>query len=149
MTKKKTKHISKPKPTTISQQDTTQAQPVLEQYHQIAINLRISFSREQAGEALTEMNTMPENAQVAVVKALAKEAHVDAADVLTAVYELSPIKSVRKEARRSLIRLEEARIYPQWNVPIEQTSPYRIVAPSLPDQFTPDMPDVDEEPEEE
>ncbi len=114
MAKKKTKPIS------IAQEDNIEAQHVLEQYHQVAQNLRLSTDQKQAEAALTEINNMPEGAQIALLKALSKEHHSDAADVLLAINELSPIKSVRKEARRSLIQLEGARIYPGWRPPIQQ-----------------------------
>ena len=114
MAKKKTKPIS------IAQEDNIEAQHVLEQYHQVAQNLRQSTDQKQAESALTEINNMPEGAQIALLKALSKEPHTDAADVLLAINELSPIKSVRKEARRSLIQLEGARIYPGWRPPIQQ-----------------------------
>src|SRR5438128_3600076 len=114
MAKKKTKPIS------ILQEDNIQAQHLLEQYHQVAHNLRLSTDLEQAEAALTEINNMPEGAQIALLKALSKEQHTDAADVLLAINELSPTKSVRKEARRSLIRLEGARIYPRWKLPVPQ-----------------------------
>ena len=115
MAKKKNTQI------TVSQEDNTQAQHVLEQYHQIAGNLHTSADQEQAEAALTEINNLPEGAQMALLKALSKELHTDAADVLLALNELSPVKSVRKEARRSLIRLEGARIYPQWKPPVRPT----------------------------
>src|SRR5256885_13809311 len=113
MAKKKNTQIS------VSQEDNAQAQHILEQYHQIANDLHASADQKQAEAALTEINDMPEGAQFALLKALSKELNTDAADVLTAIYELSPIKSVRKEARRSLIRLEGARIYPQWKPPVQ------------------------------
>src|SRR5437588_3731792 len=60
---------------------------------------------------------------MALLKALSREYHQDAADVLVAINALSQLKSIRKEARRSLLRLEEARIYPRWEPPIERLSP--------------------------
>lgn len=105
----------------VSQEENAQAQQVLEHYHQVANNLHASKDQQQAETALTEINNLPEGAQIALLKALSKENHVDAADVLTALDELSPLKSVRKEARRSLIRLEGARIYPRWEPPIDRT----------------------------
>src|SRR2546425_10534169 len=125
MAKKKTKPIS------ILQEDNIQAQHLLEQYHQVAHNLRLSTDLKQAESALTEINNMPEGAQIALLKALSKEHHTDAADVLLAINELSPIKSVRKEARRSLIQLEEVRTYPQWSPPIYRTPAVQITAPSF------------------
>lgn len=103
----------------ISQQDNTQAQPILEQYHQIANNLHTSADRKQAEAALTDINTISETAQIALLKALSREQHTDAADVLLAINTLSPSKNIRKEARRSLIQLESTRIYPQWSPPAE------------------------------
>ncbi len=115
----------------VQEEDMVQAQPLLDQYHKIAGELRRSFSVDQVEPALTNINDLPEAAQVALLKALAKEQHVDAADVLLAINELSPLKNIRKEARRALIHLEEARIYPRWHMPLNQTSPYRMVVPSF------------------
>src|SRR5260370_39214699 len=108
-------------PISVSQEEHAQAQYTFEQYHQIADNLRMSKDQKQAETALAEINNLPESAQVDLLKELSKENQVDAADVLTAINELSPLKSVRKEARRSLIRLESARIYPRWEPPIDRT----------------------------
>jgi hypothetical protein len=127
MAKKKNKPIS------ILQEETIQAQHALEHYHQVAQNLHLSADQKQAEAALTEINTMPDGAQVALLKALSKEHHTDAADVSLAIYELSPIKSVRKEARRSLIQLEGARIYPGWRPPVQQ--PLTLQIPDTPLRF--------------
>ena len=116
MTKKKKAKIT----ASVSEEDNTQAKDVLEHYHQIALELRGSRNQEQAEAALTEVNNMPEGAQIALLKALAKERQQDAADVLAAINVLSSIKNVHKEARRSLIQLEGARIYPQWRLPVPQ-----------------------------
>src|SRR6266568_2260909 len=62
-----------------------------------------------------------------------QEHHTDAADVLAAINELSPIKSVRKEAHRSLIQLQGARIYPQWEPPVQQ--PLAVQTTTTPLQF--------------
>src|SRR5713101_6825211 len=107
-------------PVSISQEDNVQAQQILAQYHQIANDLHMSTNQKQAEDLLANINNMPEAAQMALLKALSKEQHTDAADVLIAINELSQLKSVRKEARRSLIRLEEARIYPVWSAPINR-----------------------------
>src|SRR5271157_2661867 len=115
----------------VSQEDTTQAQHILDQYHEIAENLHASTNQEQVEAALSEINSMSEGAQVALLKALSKEHHTDAADVLVAINELSPIKDIRKEARRSLIRLEEVRTYPQWNPPIDRTPTIQVTAPTF------------------
>lgn len=126
----------------VREDDMVQAQPLLDQYHKIAGELRRSFSVDQVEPALTNVNDLPEVAQVALLKALAKEQHVDAADVLLAINELSPLKNIRKEARRALIHMEEARIYPRWSMPTRQTSPYRIVEPDIRD-FDEEMPLAD------
>lgn len=111
MAKKKDVHQN------ISQEENDSAQQLLEHYHSIAQQLHKATDNEQSETALADINTLSENAQTVFVKALAKEQHTDAADVLVALYELSSLKSIRKEARRSLIRLEGARIYPTWSLP--------------------------------
>jgi len=131
------KHMAKKKhpQISVSQEDNAQAQRILEHYHEITNNLHTSTEQKQAEAALTEINDMPEAAQMALVKALSNERHADAADLLSAIHELSPIKNVRKEARRSLIRLEGARIYPQWNVPIERIPLVQIEDTTNPPRF--------------
>ena len=99
----------------VSQQDNEQAQRLLGQFHEIAQRLHKSRSEAEVETALNEVNGVPESAQMALLKALSKERDVDAADILEAVYEFSPVKAVRKEARRCLIGLEGSRIYPQWS----------------------------------
>jgi tetratricopeptide (TPR) repeat protein len=113
--------------TPVSQEENVQAQQMLEQYHQIANDLHVSKDQEQTETVLAAINTMPEGAQIALLKALSKQHHADAADILSALHELSPLKPVRKEARRSLIQLEGARIYPQWQLPIDRTPPVSLV----------------------
>lgn len=120
-------------PSSSSQGDDGQVQQVMERYRQIAENLHSSTDRKQAEAALTSINTLSEPTQMALLRALSKEHDSDAADVLIALHELSPNKNIRKEARRSLIRLQEARIYPQWNPPSQQ--PLAIVTPATPLQF--------------
>ncbi len=115
MAKKKNTKIS------VSQEDSTQAKPILEHYHQLAKNLRGSANQQQSESVLSEIHTLPERVQIALLKALAKEHHTDAADVLNAISELSPMKEVRKEARRPLIQLEGVRIYPQWKPAVPQS----------------------------
>ena len=105
-----------------SQVDEKQIQEILEHYHQTAGTLHESQDQQQAEAALTTINALTEAEQLALLKALSKERDTDAADVATALYELSPNKSVRKEARRSLIRLQELRIYPKWSTPVPRVS---------------------------
>lgn len=111
MAKKKNIHAQ------VSQEDSTQVQLLLENYHEIAANLQKGVDQKQAEATLTEITNTSEATQLALLKALAKEKHTDAANVLIAINELSPAKSIRKEARRSLIQLEGAKIYPDWSPP--------------------------------
>ena len=110
----------------VSQEDNAQVQHLLEQSHQIADNLHNSSSQEEAEAVLSDINSMPEASQLALLKALSKEHDTDAADVLIAINELSPNKSIRKEARRSLIRLEGAKVYPGWKPPVSHTPAVQI-----------------------
>lgn len=114
MAKKKTGQLS------ISQEAQEQAQQVFEHYHQLADNVRAATERRAAEAELAEINALSEAAQFALLKSLAREKTLDAADLLVAINELSPQKSVRKEARRALIQLASARVYPQWKPSAEQ-----------------------------
>ena len=105
----------------LSQEDNAQVQQLLAEYQQNAQQIRQSKDAAQVESVLAPINALSENTQIAFVKALARENNTDAADILVAVNALSPQKEVRKEARRSLIRLEGAKIYPQWTAPIVQT----------------------------
>ncbi len=102
------------------QQDNAQIQQLLAQYRQIAQSLYSSRDETQAGQALTPITSLPEASQLALLKAISKETTTDAANVLLAVNILAPLKEARKEAKRSLLRLETAKIYPQWTPPIAQ-----------------------------
>src|SRR5205823_242114 len=123
--KKKTSQIP------VSEENTAQAQDVLDRYHEIAESLHESTNQAQVESALAEINNMPEGAQMALLKDLSKERHTDAADVLVAINELSPTKKVRKEARRSLIGLQGVRIDPQWSPPVDRTPAVQVTTPSL------------------
>src|SRR6266581_4551850 len=94
--------------TAISAEENEQVQHLLAQYHQLASELHSSTDQQQAEAALTGISNLPETSQLGLLKALSKEQHSDAADILIALNELSNNKQVRKEARRSLIRLEGA-----------------------------------------
>src|SRR5258708_10233618 len=97
----------------ISQEDAAQVQDVLGQIHNIAKNLHSSSDQKEAEAALAAVNSLQEAAQMALLKGLSKEHDTDAADVLRAINELSPITAIRKEARRSLIRLQADQRHPQ------------------------------------
>ncbi len=118
--------------TVISQEDTTQVQHLLARYQQIAHDLHLSANQEQAEAALADITTLSENAQLALLKALARENTTDSADILAAMNALSQHKELRKEARRSLIRLESTKTYPQWTPPIVRTPAVTVSTPNPP-----------------
>src|SRR5215472_4318232 len=98
----------------VSQGNNPQIQRLLEQRHEIAQELHNSTSKAQAESTLAELTSIDETTQIAMLKALAKLQDSDAADVLLAINELTPNKTIRKESRRSLIQLAGAKIYPSW-----------------------------------
>ena len=98
-------------------QENEQIQGILAQYRQIATNLKKSRNDEQIGVALAPIFDMSEAVQLGLLKALAKERTVPAADIVLAVNTYTTIKEVRKEARRSLIQLEGSNTYPEWTMP--------------------------------
>src|SRR5712692_825646 len=129
MAKKKTGQLS------ISQDAQEQAQQVFEQYHRLAGKLRESAERQAAEAALAEINSLSESAQFALLKTLSREKFADAADLLLAINELSPLKNVRKEAKRALIQLAGAKIYPQWKPPVEQPPAAALQPIDIPRRF--------------
>lgn len=88
----------------------------LEQYHQLASELRNSGTIDQAALALESLINISHADQIAYLKALAHEKSSDAADVAQAINNTASDKEVRKEARRTLLRLESQYIYPQWDI---------------------------------
>jgi tetratricopeptide (TPR) repeat protein len=101
----------------LSQEEQSQLQQLLTQYNQVAQALYNSTFQPDAETALTPITSQSEGIQIAYMKALSKENTTAAADVLAALNALAPAKEVRKEARRSLIRLESTKTYPQWTPP--------------------------------
>jgi tetratricopeptide (TPR) repeat protein len=97
--------------------DEVQVQAMLGQYRALAAQLHASADAREVEAILANIALAGEATQIALLKSLARERHSDAADVLTAFNECSPARSVRKEARRSLIRMQEQRIFPEWSVP--------------------------------
>lgn len=98
-------------------QENEQIQDILAQYNQIAKNLTKSRNEEQIENALSSIFELSEAAQIGLLKALAKEHSIPAADIALAVNTYAPIKEIRKEARRSLIQLEGSNTYPEWTMP--------------------------------
>ncbi len=111
----------KEKDTTASPVANEHIQPILDNIHAIAQNLHESNDAAQARTTLAEIYNLPAAAQMALLKALSKQRETDAADILLALNELSDDKIIRKEARRSLIQLEEAKIQPRWQPPVART----------------------------
>ena len=98
-------------------QEDIQVQQVLAQYRQIAQNIHKGKNEEQITDALTPITDLPETSQIALLKAISKEHTTAAADVVLVMNTYTPIKEVRKEARRSLLRLESNNVYPEWELP--------------------------------
>lgn len=99
----------------LSQDDEVQVQAVLERRQAIAEELHASTSQRQAEEALAPAFVLSEAAQMALLKRLVHARDTGGADLLLALHELAPEKAVRKEARRALIQLAGAKIYPSWS----------------------------------
>ena len=118
--------------TQLSEIDTNLVQDLISQYQQIAENLRSSADKAQAEAAIASISVLPEVAQMAFLKTLAKTNDTDAADVVVAINALNPYKEVRKEARRALLRLEGAKIHPTWTPPIVQASVVQLSVPNPP-----------------
>ena len=108
--------------TILSDEENAQLQHILEGQQEVAQQLHNSTTQAQAENALHDITSLPEDVQMALLKTLAKTHTTDAADILTAVNAFSPNKEIRKEARRSLLRLDAAKIYSRWTPPIAQTS---------------------------
>lgn len=117
---------------TVSPETNEQIQQILDNIHAIAQNLHESSNEAQARAALTDINNLPAVTQMALLKALSKQQETEAADILLAINELSDDKIIRKEARRSLIRLEEAKIHPRWQPPVSQAPAISVAVPNPP-----------------
>ena len=111
--------------------DVTQVQSLLAKSRTTAKALHSSQDQEQVEAALQPINSTSEATQIALLKLLSKEQNEDAADIVLAINEFSPSKEIRKEARRSLIRLQEVHIYPQWQPPLKRTPLVEIMEASL------------------
>lgn len=91
----------------------------LEQYHQLARVLRESRNIDQAALALEPLINITGEDQIVYLKTLGRENSSDAADIAQAMYNIAPDKEVRKEARRTLLRLEAQNIYPRSDITAE------------------------------
>ncbi|MBO0781440.1 MAG: hypothetical protein J2P37_21685, partial [Ktedonobacteraceae bacterium] len=91
-----------------------QIQQLINTHQSIAANLHNNTSEEDIRETLAPCFDLPEESQLTLLKALASEQTVQAADIALAIQTYTEIKAVRKEARRALLQLQSARIYPAW-----------------------------------
>ncbi|GCE13365.1 tetratricopeptide repeat protein [Tengunoibacter tsumagoiensis] len=94
-----------------------QVQQLLAQYPSLAHELQGMKPAAEISALLEPITLLPEEVQTAFLKALAQEKTVAAADVAMAMNTMSSQKDVRKEARKTIIRLESSEIYPQWTPP--------------------------------
>lgn len=118
--------------TALSSEDQERVQQQFTNYHQLAERLYTTTNQSEAEAALSEIQTLADAAQIAVLKLLAKETESAAADVAAAINAFSPNKDVRKEARRTLLRLESAKVHPQWTPPIAHTTAVQVNVPNAP-----------------
>lgn len=118
--------------TDLLQVDESRVQQLLALRQSMAEELHGSTSRAEAQRILAEVFAIDEATQLGLLKALARVHDVDAADVLLAVHELAPIKAVRKEARRALIQLAGAKVYPSWTPEPEPAAAGVVTVESAP-----------------
>ncbi len=114
--------------------DEERIQEILVNRQAMAEALHGSTSRVEAEEILAPVFTADETTQMALLKRLARERDIYAADILLAIHELAPQKNVRKEARRALILLAGAKVFPSWT-PESETSTVGLVAHPNPPRF--------------
>jgi tetratricopeptide (TPR) repeat protein len=101
-------------PAHLSQDDEAQIQQVLARRQALAEELHNCTSRVQAEALFAAIFSLDETVQMGLLKSLVRASDADAADLLLALHELAPEKAVRKEARRALIQLAGAKVFPSW-----------------------------------
>jgi tetratricopeptide (TPR) repeat protein len=112
--------------TVLSEQDSAQVQSLLAHFETVAQALYKSTRQAEAEAALRPISDLPESAQLSLLKELAKTSSPAAADIAVALNVFDSPKEVRKEARRTLLRLETAKIYPQWHPPISHAPAIQV-----------------------
>jgi tetratricopeptide (TPR) repeat protein len=118
MSNKKQQEKKQQQDSLLTQASQEQVQQQLVRYKEFAHELNKRSRQDQSSEdVLTTITEMDEATQLALVKALGAEGTVEAADVVQALQNYTQLKTVRKEARRALLRLESADIYPKWQPP--------------------------------
>ncbi len=157
MIPKKKKHSpsKKAKTSVLTSEDQQQIQQLLHGYQSIVTNLFAAQSPEEAETALTPIEELSRAVQMAFTKSLSNAQEIQAADLLTALHALARHKEVRKEAKRSLLRLASANIEPDWSAPqappkisVRALSP--IDRPSTEEELDeiPDLSEISEEDED-
>ncbi|HEX7733885.1 MAG TPA: tetratricopeptide repeat protein [Ktedonobacteraceae bacterium] len=101
-------------PAPLSQEDEARIQLVFDRRQALAGELHGCTSRAQAETLLVDVFALSEEAQLGLLKSLVRASDADAADLLLALNELAPEKTVRKDARRALIQLAGAKVVPSW-----------------------------------
>jgi|GEM_PF-4657978 len=106
----------------------------LEHLPQIAAALTAAHSREEATSAVAELCALDPRLLVTFLDRLGRQREIAAAQVAAALAELSEAKEVRREARRTLLRLRSAGIQPSWSLPesqaqLQQVPPTELATP--------------------
>jgi tetratricopeptide (TPR) repeat protein len=108
----------------LSSDEQTQVENLLTQYQHLAQQLHeANDNLEQLNAVLADIFQAPEAVQIALLKDLGRTNNSAAADIASAINTLSPHKEIRKEARRTLIRLESSKTYPKWKAPASTHAP--------------------------
>lgn len=101
-------------PVDLSPEDEAEVQLLLTRRQAIAEELHGCTSRAQAEQVLAPVFSVNQTTQMALLKSLGRAHDSDSADLLLALHELAPEKTVRKEARRVLIQLTALKVFPSW-----------------------------------
>lgn len=109
-------------PADLVQGDEEQVQLLLARRQAMAEELHLCTSRAEAEGIFAPIFALDEATQMALLKGLVRVRDSDAADLMLAMHELAPAKTVRKEARRTLIQLAGAKVYPSWTPEPEATN---------------------------
>jgi len=131
MPKQARKHKDSPLHAELSlsaEQDKTIGQ-ALSRVPAIAAALEAASSREEVAAALAELYALGPAMLVAFLDRLARRHERSAMQIAVALAELSESKEVRREARRTLLRLTSAGVRPTWNLP--QSAGARTAATTL------------------
>jgi tetratricopeptide (TPR) repeat protein len=124
--------MTKKQSTQAFQGDEAHIQELLDSRRTLAEALHGFTSRAQAEGALAAVFATDEATQMELLRRLVRERDADAADVLLAMHELAPAKIVRKEARRALIQLAGAKVYPSWTPAPEEPAVGSLTAEKAP-----------------